>query len=65
MDWHTKFYPFGNLFLNICSIKAQKATSPCNNGATIHKKTPVLFLWLGGATFLWVASGYKFDIMNI
>ena len=27
-------------------------------------KDPVLLLWLEGATFHWVISGYKFNIMN-
>ena len=39
--------------------------SLCNNGPLVQKKNPVLFLWLEGATFHWVASDYNFNIMNI
>ena len=42
-----------------------KLTSSFNNGEKFHQKKPVLFLWLEGATIHWVASGYKFNIMNM
>ena len=47
---------FSRFVLNMfnCFIKAHQSI-----------KKPVLLLWLEGPTFPWVASGYKFYIMNI
>ena len=52
---------FRKSVLNICLIKAQKASLFMEK----FMKEPVLFLWLEGATFHWVVVGCKFNIMNI
>ena len=52
--------------LNICLIKAQKENLSVHV-VMVHQsiKEPVLLLWLEGATFHWLASGHKFNAMNI
>ena len=49
-------------FLSFC----KSGLHICFKSVFVHQsiKEPVLLLWLDRTTFHWVASGYKFNIMN-